>query len=321
MFENSRWAGVCLAENRRSRLLVGSVITKSPPRPGAHNAIIADLAMPVVPAPRGGRTWLRGVLVVGDRRRVGDPRTAVACAGQHGRPRRTTREALPPCDSGRHPVHRARCYRVAATAGGVPASRDGVPGARWARSAGWQRILDALRDRLRVRAGRDRCPTAAIIDSQTVPAADTVPRSGRGWDGAKRTNGVKRHIAVDVNGLLLGVVVTAASIQDRDAAHRLLAALRGSFSTIALVWADGGYPGRLLIWAKDVLTLTMQIIKRIPRAAGFHVRPRIWVVERSFAWINKHRRCVRDYETRPDHHEAMVHLAMITTMTRRLART
>src|SRR6478735_7164575 len=130
VFENSRWAGVCLAEYRRSRLLVGSVITKSPPRPGAHNAIIADLAMPVVPAPRGGRTWLRGVLVVGDRRRVGDPRTAVACAGQHGRPRRTPREALPPCDSGRHPVHRARWYRVAATAGGVPASRHGVRGLR-----------------------------------------------------------------------------------------------------------------------------------------------------------------------------------------------
>nr|WP_237720572.1 MULTISPECIES: transposase [Rhodococcus] len=58
-----------------------------------------------------------------------------------------------------------------------------------------------------------------------------------------------------------------------------------------------------------------------PRRHGFHVRPRVWVVERSFAWINKHRRCVRDYETRPDHHEAMVHIAMIATMTRRLART
>ena len=141
---------------------------------------------------------------------------------------------------------------------------------------------------------------------------------------AARERSVKRHIAVDVNALLLAVVVvTAASIQDRDAAHRRLAALRGSFSTIRLVGADGGYPGRLLIWAKDVLTLTMQIIKRIPGATGFHVRPRIWMVERSFAWINKHRRCVRDYETRPDHHEAMVlvHLAMITTMTRRLART
>jgi transposase len=92
---------------------------------------------------------------------------------------------------------------------------------------------------------------------------------------------------VDVNGLLLAVVVTAASIPDRDAAHRLLAALRASFSTIALVWADGGYLGRLLIWAKDVLTLTVQIIKRIPGATGFHVRPRSWVVERSFAWIKQ----------------------------------
>ena len=148
-----------------------------------------------------------------------------------------------------------------------------------------------------------------------------MPRSGRGGDGGTRTNSVQRHLAVDGNGLLLTVVVTAASIPDRDAAHRLLAALRGSFCIIALVWADAGYPGRLLIWAKDVLTLTLQIIKRIPRAAGFHLRPRIRVVERSFAWINKHRRCARDYQTRPDHHEAMVHLAMITTMTRRLART
>lgn len=192
--------------------------------------------------------------------------------------------------------------------------------ARWAHSGAWQPIVDVLRDRLRVRDGRGRCPTAAIIDSQTVPAADTVPRSSRGWDGSKRTNGVKRHIAVDVNGLLLAVVVTAASIQDRDAAHRLLAALRGRFSTLRLVWADGGYPGRLPVWAKDVLALPMQIIKRIPGATGFHVRPHAWVVERSFAWINKHRRCVRDYETRPDHHEAMVHIAMIATMARRIAR-
>ena len=273
--------GVCVAENRRSRLLVGSVITKSPPRPGAHNAIIADLAMPVVPAPRGGRTWLRGVLVVGDRRTVGDPRTAVGCAGQHGRPRRTTREALLPCDSGRHPVHRARWYRVAATADGVPASRDGVPRCSPAGPAAGRGSASSTRCATDCGCGPGGTggPSAAIIDLQTVPAADTVPRSSRGWDGAKKTNGVKRHLAVEVNGLLLSVVVTAASIPDRDAAHRLLAARRGSFSTIGLVWADGGYPGRLLIWAKDVLTLAMLIITRLPRATGFHVRPRIWVVE------------------------------------------
>jgi transposase len=94
-----------------------------------------------------------------------------------------------------------------------PAATMSAVFAGWARSGAWQRILDALRDRLRVRAGRDRCPTAAIIDSQTVPAADTVPRSSSGWDGGTRTNGVTRHLAVDVNGLLLTVVVTAASTQ------------------------------------------------------------------------------------------------------------
>ncbi|MDN3459896.1 IS5 family transposase [Rhodococcus sp. APC 3903] len=191
---------------------------------------------------------------------------------------------------------------------------------RWVRAGVWRRIHDALRDRLWVQVGRDRCPTATVIDSQTLPAADTVPRSSRGWDGGKRTNGRKRHIAVDLTGLVLAVVVTAASIQDRDAAFRLLSRLRDTFSTIRLVWADGGYPGRLIGWAKQVVALQIQIIKRIPGSTGFHVRPRFWVVERTFSWINKHRRCVRDYETRPDHHEAMVHIAMIGLTTRRLAR-
>ncbi|MDI9978922.1 MULTISPECIES: IS5 family transposase [Rhodococcus] len=208
---------------------------------------------------------------------------------------------------------------AAAAGGGPPASTVYGIFVRWVRAGVWQRIHDARRARLRVRAGRDRCPTAAIVDSQTVPAADTVPGSRREWDGRKRTNGVKRHIAVDVNGLLLAVVVTAASIQDRDAAHRLLAGLRGGFSR--LVWGDGGSPGRLLGWAKSVLALQIEIIGRIPGACGFQVRPRVWVVERTFASINKHRRCVRAYETRPDHHEAVIHIAMIGLMTRRLART
>ncbi len=106
----------------------------------------------------------------------------------------------------------------------------------------------------------------------------------------------------------------------RDAAFRLLARLRDAFSTIRLVWADGDYPDRLIVLANQVVALRIQIIKRIPGSTGFHVRPRVWCVERTFAWINKHRRCVRDYETRLDHHEAMVHIAMISLMTRRLAR-
>lgn len=136
-----------------------------------------------------------------------------------------------------------------------------------------------------------------------------------------KIKGRKRHIAVDALGLLLAVVVTTASIQDRDGAHRLLVALRARFCVVSHVWADGGYTGRLLSWANNVLTIAVEVAKRTDKITGFAVLPRRWVVERTFGWITKHRRCVRDYETLPRHHEAMVTIAMITTMSRRLART
>jgi transposase len=192
---------------------------------------------------------------------------------------------------------------------------------RWARQGMWQQIHDALRDLVRVHEGRDPLPTAAIIDSQSVRGADTVPGTTRGYDAGKKVNGRKRHIAVDTGGLLLAVVVTIAGIQDRDAAYRLLTQLRGRFSTVSLVWADGGYAGRLVIWARKVLALTVEVVKRTDDVKGFAVLPRRWVVERTFAWISKFRRCVRDYETLPAHHEAMVHISMIMTMSRHLART
>ncbi|MBU3068093.1 IS5 family transposase [Nocardia sp. NEAU-G5] len=192
---------------------------------------------------------------------------------------------------------------------------------RWAKAGVWQQVHDALRDCVRIAAGRSPLPTAAIIDSQTVRGADTVPNIGAGYDAGKKTKGRKRHIATDTLGLLLAVVVTPADIQDRDGAHRLLAALRARFTTVSHVWADGGYAGRLVTWAFRVLALTVEVVKRCDDIKGFVILPRRWVVERTFGWITKHRRCVRDYETLPEHHEAMVQLAMIRTMTRRLART
>jgi transposase len=191
---------------------------------------------------------------------------------------------------------------------------------RWSAAGVWPRMHDALRDRARVRAGRHPNPTAAVIDSASVRGADTVPACSRGYDAGKRVNGRKRHIAVDTGGLLLAVVVTIAGIQDRDGAVRLLAALRAKFSTIALIWADGGYAGRLVTWAQTVLAVAVTIVKRTDDLTGFRVIPRRWVVERTLAWISKHRRCVRDYETLPAHSEAMVYIAMIMTQSRRLAR-
>ena len=181
--------------------------------------------------------------------------------------------------------------------------------------------MDRLRGRLRVALGRSELPTAGSIDSQSVKAADTVGAASRGFDGGKKINGRKRHIAVDTVGLVLTVIVTAASVQDRDGAFRLLAQLRERFSTITLVWADGGYAGRLVSWAHQVLALTLIIVKRSDDTTGFAVLPRRWVVERTFGWLMRYRRLVRDYERRPEHHEAMVLWATVAIMTRQLTRT
>jgi transposase len=161
-------------------------------------------------------------------------------------------------------------------------------------------------------------PSAAVIDSQSVRAAETVGRRTRGWDAGKKVNGRKRHIVVDTVGFLLAVLVTPASIQDRVAARALLLRLRATVGDrIRLVWADGGYTGTLLDWTRRMLGVVVEIVKR-PDLPHFTVLPRRWVVERTLAWIVGHRRCVRDYERLPHHHEAMVRWAMIRLASRRL---
>lgn len=191
---------------------------------------------------------------------------------------------------------------------------------RWSARGLPLRLIDGLRERIRVAAGRAPLPTAGSIDSQSIKAADTVGAGSRGFDGGKKINGRKRHIAVDTLGLLLAVIVTPASVQDRDGAHTLLALLRERFTRIKLVWADGGYAGRLVLWAKSSLHLAVTIVKRSDDVTGFVVLPRRWVVERTFGWLLRHRRLVRDYERRPDHHEAMVLWATVSIMTRQLTR-
>jgi transposase len=189
--------------------------------------------------------------------------------------------------------------------------------ATWRDDGTLARLHDELRGRARAAAGRDAEPTAAVIDSQSVRAADTVPRASRGWDNAKKVNGRKRHIAVDALGLLLAVVITAASVQDRDAARPLLWNLHRTCRRIRLIWADAVYAGKLSAWAASLkMTLTI-VARRNPHA--FEVLPRRWVVERTFAWISKYRRTVRDYERLLASHEAMILWAMIALMARRLA--
>jgi transposase len=190
----------------------------------------------------------------------------------------------------------------------------------WQESGATEAMHDELRRQCRIAAGREPAPSAAIIDSQSVKAAGTVRKDSRGFDAGKKINGRKRHIAVDAIGLLLTVLITAAGIQDRDAARPLLWNLRRAFPSVRLAWADGGYAGKLVTWAKTALKLTLEIVRRPDDLHTFKVLPRRWVVERTLAWITCSRRTVRDYERLTEHHETIVYWAMIITMSRRLAR-
>ena len=190
---------------------------------------------------------------------------------------------------------------------------------QWEKSGATEMMHHELRRACRVAAGRRPEPTAAIIDSQSVRAAETVGTDSRGFDAGKKVQGRKRHIAVDTIGLLLTVLITAASVQDRDGAKPLLWNLRRAFRTVRQAWADSGYAGKLVTWAKTRLRLELQIVTR----TGLHkfiVLPRRWVVERTLAWITRSRRTVRDYERLPAHHETIVYWSMIIIMSRRLAR-
>lgn len=192
---------------------------------------------------------------------------------------------------------------------------------RWRLTGAIEQIHTALRQQVRSRAGRAPTPSAGAIDSQSVRAAETVARDSRGYDAGKRVAGRKRHIAVDTLGLLLIVLVTPASAQDRPTGRPLLQRLRDTQHRIRLVWADGGYNGPLAQWARNTLGLTVEIVHKLTDQKGFHPLPRRWVVERTFSWISQARRNVRDYERLPQHSEAFIHLSMITIMTRRLTRT
>jgi len=238
-------------------------------------------------------------------------------AGRGGRPARYCMRDI--VDAIRYLTHNGPVWR-ALPADFPPAGTVYWRAGRWQADGSTGRMHDDLRERVRAAAGRNRQPSAAIIDSQSVKGSEMVARTGRGFDAGKKINGRKRHIAVDTGGLLLTVLVTAASVQDRDAAKPLLWNLRRAFPSVRLAWADGGYAGKLVTWAATALQLTLEIVRRPDDLHAFKVLPRRWVVERTLSWITRHRRTVRDYERLAARHETYVYWAMIIVMTRRLAR-
>ncbi|MBW8271526.1 IS5 family transposase [Caldovatus aquaticus] len=187
---------------------------------------------------------------------------------------------------------------------------------RWQAEGVWERIHHAVLLADRARAGREASPTAAIIDSQSVRTGDKG--GSRGYDAGKKIAGRKRHILTDTDGRLLAVQVHAGSLQDRDGAKPLLRASRGLWCFVQTVFADGGYAGKLVAWAKQKANLALSIVRRPRALSRFAPLPRRWVIERSFGWLIKHRRLVRDFEQRTDVAETLIVIAATATMLRRI---
>ena len=162
--------------------------------------------------------------------------------------------------------------------------------------------------------------SAAIMDSQSVKT--TAIAGERGFDAAKNVTGRNRHLLVDVLGLLLTVVVSKASVPEREGAKLLLKrALAQHFERLGLIWADGGYTGQdFCDWVLEHCGWLLEIVKRRDDAKGFVVLPRRWVVERTFDWLYRFRRLSKDYEVLPQTSEAWTYAAVVRIMLQRLAR-
>jgi transposase len=190
---------------------------------------------------------------------------------------------------------------------------------KWTLDHTWEALNARLRAHVRATEGKRSQPTAAILDSQSVKSD---PHGGAvGYDAAKRIKGRKRHLLVDTLGLILGIHVTAADVPEREGAQGLLERTLLWFTWLRLLWVDGGYSGAgFADWVKTLRPkLEVQVVKRTDNLRGFKVLPRRWVVERTFGWLMRHRRLVRDYETSESSAEAWAYIAMIRIQIRRLA--
>jgi len=180
--------------------------------------------------------------------------------------------------------------------------------AKWEADGTTEAIHDALRRRVRAAAGRAGEPTAAILDAQSVKTSSNVPEDSQGIDAGKKIKGTKRHIATDTLGLLLVILITAASVQDTTGGRDLIGELAAGHPSVVKAWVDSGYK-RSVADQGARHGIDVEVVTKDPGKKGFHPTLR-WPVERTFGWLMLHRRLARDYETRPERSRTMIHWAM-----------
>jgi transposase len=233
-------------------------------------------------------------------------------------------EIAPPPEHDLREIVNAILYLSRAGCAWVLLPHDFPPGktvydyyAKWEADGTTETIHDLLRGKVREQAGRSAEPTAAIIDAQVVKASSNVPQASQGYDAGKRAKGRKRHIATDTLGLLLALVITAASVQDTNGGKQVASQLATRHPSVSAGWVDGGYKNQFLQHAAAE-GIAFEVVARPEGQKGFAVLPRRWIVERTFGWLVLHRRLVRDYETLPERSVTMIYWAMIDNMSRRI---